>query len=123
MAAVRLEIPKAIKLEVFKRAGGPDNTKCEGCGFPVGGKRFDYDHIRAEVFNTPKNERIITAADVQLLGYECCHRTKSAKEHKANCHGKRIMAKTAKAQKRKSRPMPGSRDSPWKKKFSGWERR
>lgn len=43
----RLEIPKKIKLEVFKRAGGPDNLACEGCGFPLNGLAFQYDHILA----------------------------------------------------------------------------
>ena len=57
----------------------------------------------------------ITAADVQLLGWECCHKPKTISEIKANAHGKRIVAKAAKATKRKGPPMPGSRDSPWKK--------
>ena len=120
----RLEIPKKIKLICFARAGGPDNLVCEGCKLPIGGKRFDYDHRFPEFLQEkPKSERVITAEDVQLLGYECCHKFKSAREHKANCHGKRIVAKAARAKQRKSRPMPGSRDSPWKKTFGGWEKR
>ena len=105
----RLEIPKKIKLEVYKRAGGPDHLVCEGCKLPIMGKRFDYDHIRPEVFNEPKSARVITADDVQLLGYECCHKFKSAREHKDNCHGKRIVAKAAKATKK----------STWRKKPDG----
>lgn len=98
----RLEIPKALKLIVFKRAGGPDKLICEGCGFPVGGKKIHYDHKHAEVFqNTPKSERRpINADDVQLLGWECCHRDKTVREIKANCHGKRIVAKAARAHKK-----------------------
>lgn len=123
--ADRLEISKPVKLVVYKRAGGPDSLICEGCGLPIGGKKFHYDHKHAEVFqNALKSERKpITADDVQLLGWECCHKKKTISEIKANCHGKRIVAKGAKASKGKGRPMPGSRDSPWKKKFSGWERR
>jgi hypothetical protein len=100
----RLEIPKPIKLEVFKRAGGPGDLRCEGCGLPIGGKKIHYDHKHAEVFqNTPKSERKpITADDVQLLGWECCHKPKTISEIKANCHGKRIIAKAAKAQKKSS---------------------
>jgi len=124
MVSYRLEIPKRVKLEVYTRAGGPGQLKCEGCGLLIGGKRFDYDHKQAEIFNTPKSQRTITADDVQILGYACCHQKKSSREHKDNCHGKRIVAKGAKAQKRKSRPMLGSRESPWKAKIGGgWERR
>lgn len=116
----RKEIPKSVKLEVFQRAGGPENVTCEGCGLRLGGKRFDYDHTVPEVFQTlQKHERPpITAEDVKLLGYDCCHKTKSAGEHRANCHGKRIQAKAAKATKT-SKPMPGSRASRWKKRMDG----
>lgn len=107
----RLEIPKKIKLEVFKRAGGLNNLICEGCGMPIGGKKIHYDHCLAEVFqNAPKSERKpITAEDVQLLGWECCHKPKTIREIKANCHGKRIVAKAARAHKK----------STWRKKPEG----
>jgi len=123
----RKEIPKRIKLEVFIRAGG-NTTRlcCEGCGQRLGGKRFDYDHQIAECFQTlPKQERPpITADDVKLLGYECCHKEKSASEHKANCHGKRIVAKAARAENKYSRPIPGSKASGWKHTMRGeWVRR
>lgn len=108
----RLEIPKKVQLEVFKRAGGPGNVICEGCGLPVGSKKFHYDHKHPEVFQlAPKSERTpITADDVQLLGWECCHRGKTVREIKANCHGKRIIAKAAKATKK----------STWRKKPDGY---
>lgn len=109
----RVEIPNAVKLEVFRRAGGPEDLHCEGagCGMRIGGKRFDYDHIHPEVFqNTPRGERPpIIADDVKLLGYECCHKDKSAREHKANSHSKRIIEKTARAKKAKQ-------------PFKGWKR-
>lgn len=118
----RKEIPKSVKLQVFLRAGGntPDLC-CEGCGIRLGGKRFDYDHQVPECFqNLPKSERPpITADDVKLLGYACCHKDKSASEHKANCHGKRIVAKAARAEKKYSRPIPGSRRSKFKKCLNG----
>jgi hypothetical protein len=111
----RLEIPKKIKLEVFKRAGGPGNLICEGCGLPIGGKVFHWDHTLAEVFQSkPKSERTITAEDVRLLGWECCHKPKTIKEIKANCHGKRIVAKAARANKPKWRPIIGSKASGYK---------
>ncbi len=107
----RVEIPKAVKLEVFRRAGGPEDLHCEGCQLRIGGKRFDYDHTVPEVFQTtPKSQRpAITAADVKLLGYECCHQIKSSREHVANSHSKRIIEKTARAKKAKQ-------------PFKGWKR-
>jgi hypothetical protein len=98
----RVEISKSVKLEVFRRAGGPECVTCEGCGLVLGGKRFDYDHTVAEVFRTAsKNQRPpITADDVKLLGYACCHSEKSAREVKANSHGKRIVEKAARVKKK-----------------------
>ena len=128
MAAInRKEIPKPVKLQVFLRAGGntPD-LRCEGCGLRLGGKRFDYDHQIAECFQTlPKSERPpITADDVKLLGYECCHKGKSASEHKANSHGKRLVSKAARAEKKYSRPLPGTKASGWKHTMRGeWVKR
>jgi hypothetical protein len=113
--ADRLEIPKAVKREVFKRAGGPGNLICEGCGLPIGGKVFDYDHSFPEYLQSaPKSERTITADDVRLLGWECCHKPKTIKEIKANCQGKRIVAKAARANKPKGRPIIGSKASGYK---------
>jgi hypothetical protein len=118
----RKEIPKPVRLEVFRRAGGLslNGVHCEGCGLRLGGKRFDYDHTVAEVFRTvPKNQRPpITAADVKLLGYDCCHKGKSAGEHKANSHSKRIVAKMAYAEDSYS-PLPFGRNSRLKKKCNG----
>jgi hypothetical protein len=116
----RKEISKAVKLEVFRRAGGPEAVCCEGCGLRLGGKRFDYDHTVAEVFRTvPKNQRPpITAADVKLLGYDCCHKGKSAGEHKANSHSKRIVEKMAYVEDSYS-PLPFSRKSRLKKRMDG----
>jgi hypothetical protein len=116
----RIEIPKAVKLEVFKRAGGPEAVRCEGCGMLMGGKRFDYDHSHPEVFQTtPKGERPpIIADDVKLLGYECCHKDKSAREHKANCHSKRIIDDMAYVDEPRH-PLPFGRKSRLKKRMDG----
>jgi hypothetical protein len=118
----RKEIPKSVKIVVFLRAGGnTPNLCCEGCGLRLGGKSFHYDHQIAECFQTlPKHERPpITADDVKLLGYECCHKEKSASEHKANCHGKRIVAKAARAETKKRSSFRTNRDSPYKVKMDG----
>lgn len=120
----RLEIPKRIKLLVFARAGGPDRVCCEGCTLRLGGKPFQYHHLRAEWTQTAaiSEREPITADDVKLLCIPC-HEEISAKDTTARAHGKRIVEKAARA-KRPSRPMNGSRASGWKHCMNGsWERR
>lgn len=122
MSSARLEIPKPIKLEVFKRAGGPGDIKCEGCGLPLRGKRFAYDHSFPEYLQeVPPSQRIITAADVRLLGEVCCHAPKTSAENKSRSKGKRIIAKAANAgrskAKIKSRGFLTNKDGPFKKPF------
>jgi hypothetical protein len=99
----RLEIPKAVKLEVFRRAGGPEDISCEGCSLRLGGKAFDYDHSLPEwMQNAPRSERVITANDVKLLGRDCCHKPKTAKEAGQRAHGVRIVEKLARINRRES---------------------
>lgn len=52
-----------------------------------------------------------------------CSATKTAGETPIRAKSNRVRAKHIGVPRKKTRPMPGSRDSPWKKKFSGWERR
>ena len=110
----RVEIPNRIKAAVFVRAGGPDAVRCEKCGLMLGKKRFHYDHINCEAMNfTPKAERPpITAADVHLLGEDCCHKPKTRGEVKMLAKGKRQFKGEARIKKRKGRPFPGSKDDP-----------
>lgn len=114
----RLEIPKRVKLQVFTRAGGPDKVCCEGCTLRLGGKPFEYHHIRAEWTQTLSlSERAaITAADVRLLCIPC-HDAISAKDTTARAHGKRIVEKTARVKRRSS--FLTNRDGPFKKRMDG----
>ena len=58
------------------------------------------------------------------LWCKLCSSIKTAEEAPIRAKSNRIRAKHIGAPKaQNSRPMPGSRDSGWKKKFSGWERR
>jgi hypothetical protein len=115
----RLEIPKPVKLQVFKRAGGPGNVRCEGCTLRLGGKPFEYHHCRAEwTQNVPISERDpIIAADVKLLCIPC-HDEISAKDTTARAHGKRIIARAARANPART-PMKCGRNSPYKRKMNG----
>lgn len=116
----RLEIPKPVKLAVFKRAGGPEDIHCEGCGQRLGAKAFHYDHTMPEWLQSlPKSERKITAADVKLLGEKCCHGPKTAREAGERSKDYAVLEKSARARAKPSRPLPGSRASPWKAKIGG----
>lgn len=122
----RKEIPEKVKLEVFDRAGGRrGELACEGCGLRLMGKAFQYDHQieEWEQLLQKHERRSILADDVKLLGQDCCHAPKTAKKTKERAHGKRLVRKAAKISNQK-RPMPGSKNSPWKAKIGGgWEKR
>ena len=108
----RVEFGKQAKLEMFKRAGGPGNLRCEGCGASLTGKAFEYDHTIEcwERLDMQAGDRIVlTADDGKLLGKDCCHREKSNKKKGEKAHGDRIIAKAAKATKK----------STWRKKPDG----
>jgi hypothetical protein len=129
MTIERKEIPKAVKLEVLIRAGGPENPRCEGtrddgerCNLPLKGKRFDFDHTWPEwLRTTPKAKRPpITAADVKLLGWSCCHKVKTAIEATERAKDYAVFEKhNGLRAKRKGRPMPFGRDSKFKRKITG----
>lgn len=127
----RKEIPKKVKLEVLVRAGGPASPRCEGerdgepgvrCGLPLKGKRSHFDHTYPEwLRTTPKNQRPpITAKDVRLLGWDCCHKPKTSREATERAKDYAVFEKdNGIRSKRKGRPMDGSRDSPFKKHMDG----
>jgi hypothetical protein len=130
----RKEIPKSVKLFVFERAGGRENLRCEGCGLPLGAKRFHYDHTLPEWLQLlPKQDRPpIRPEDVKLLGWDCCHKPKTAQEATARGRDNRLAEKTAGIQRKpkwRCRPMPGTRASGWKRTLGnqnsrpGWVRR
>lgn len=111
----RIEFSKAVKLEIFRRAGGPGEPRCEMCGAPVAGKRFEYDHI-LECWEYDYTGPL-TADDGQLL-CGTCHDEKSALKSSERAHGNRLREASARI-KRKSRPIPGSRASGIRKRMNG----
>lgn len=119
-----LEFKKPVKLALFRRAGGPENLCCEGCGMPLKGKRFDYDH-QIEIWEMPSELREkfikegVPAEYGKVLGYLCCHQEKSASKTGERAHGDRIIEKEARADARKGMPIPGSVASGIKFKMNG----
>lgn len=115
----RAEFDKATKKAALKRAAG----KCEAVGTWYGlkpGKRceaplgygFDFDHIILDA--NSKDNSLENCACVCRV----CHKKKTTK------HDIPLAAKTVRQQDkhrgiRKKSSMPGSRDSPWKRKVGG----
>lgn len=121
--ADRLEFDKHVKMEMFRRAGGPENLRCEGCQMLLRGKPFEYDHTLecwemedvAHYLRPP-----LTAEDGKLLGKLCCHQPKTARKSKERAHGVRLVEKSAgikRGDKRSS--FRTNRDSRYKKRMDG----
>lgn len=94
----RLEFSKDVRLEIFRRAGGPGKICCEGCGLSLMGKPFEYDH-QVECWEMEDIEHgyrpPLTADDGKLLGKDCCHTPKTSKKAGERAHGKRIVENAA----------------------------
>jgi hypothetical protein len=119
----RMEIPKPTKLVVWIRAGGQTalGVSCEGCGRRLGKKVFHYDHDKPEWLQTAsKAEReAIKPKDVKLLGYECCHKDKTAIEAGERAKDYAVLEKEARVRVKSGRPLPGTKASGIKKKMNG----
>lgn len=118
----RQEIPKSVKLKVWFRAGGGTRlgVSCEGCGLKLGRKPFHYDHVFPEwlrVASKADREKI-KSEDVKLLGYECCHKPKTAIEAGERAKDYAVLEKEAGA-RNKGPGMPGTKRSGWKKRMDG----
>jgi len=116
----RLEFTKATKLAIFRRAGGPEDLRCEGCKAPLMGKSFEYDHTLEcwEMEDVEHGYRDpLTAEDGKLLCLPC-HQEKTGRKAGERAHGKRIQAKAAKAKPKRSSFLT-NRDGPYRKKLNG----
>jgi len=109
-------VPPHVRLRVFDRFGG---ICCE-CAVKIRGRRWVCDHRKAIVNGGENRERNLGPI------HESCDRKiktpRDVAEKKINnrVRSKHIGIKT----KRKGLPMPGSRDSKFKRKIGGgWERR
>ncbi len=106
----RQEFPKRVKLQAWERANG----KCEGCGALLRPGSFDYDHTLPD---TMGGEPTLDNCKVLCRG---CHDQKTFKSDipiiaKSN----RVLARHAGIKRQSSRPLPGGRKSPWRKKMNG----
>lgn len=117
---MRKEFPKSVKRFALKRSGG----LCEGWGMSVGllgttrcnfpfGVAVQYDHVDA-----------IDNQNVSLENCQClcvtCHAYKTAKiDIPKHAKTKRVFDKHNGIKARNSRPIPGSRNSPFKIRMNG----
>ncbi len=76
----RREFTKAVYAQIVKRAMQENGEiACEGCGLILGKKPYHVDHTIADALQVDKSRKL-TADDGKLLGVECCHKTKTAKD-------------------------------------------
>jgi hypothetical protein len=119
----RLEFSKKVRIEIFKRAGGSENLRCEGddCGILLRGKPFEVDHT-LECWEMEDIEHglrpPLTAEDGKLLCIPC-HQEKTGRKAGERAHGKRLVAKAARTETKYSRPIPGSKRSGLRKRMNG----
>lgn len=108
-------VPPRVKLRVFDSTGGI----CSGCFRKIlGGMRWICDHKLA-LINGGENRE----SNLQPLCL-LCNLSKTAVDVAQKSKTARVRLKHLGVRTRKGRPMPGSRDSPFKAKIGGgWERR
>ena len=106
----RSEFPKSVRRQAFERAKG----RCERCEAALFPGQYHYDHILADGLSgkpTLENCAVLCRA---------CHGLKTAAEDIPRiAKADRARAKIMDGQKRKSRPIPGSRGTKWKQKLDG----
>jgi 5-methylcytosine-specific restriction protein A len=74
----RKEFSKKVKTAAYKRCGGPDKPKCEGCGRPLVAGRFQFDHVKADGLSgepTLENCKVLCSG-----GKTSCHAIKTASD-------------------------------------------
>jgi 5-methylcytosine-specific restriction endonuclease McrA len=107
----RIEFTRKVRAARWKHAGG----ECEKCHGPIRSCHYDHDTplwLGGE--STFENCRVLCVL---------CHRDKTALEAPQRAKGDRIRDKAIGALTSRN-PLPGGRQSPWKRKLSGeWVRR
>lgn len=116
----RREFPDRVKAQILLRAtNAAGRVTCEGCRLVLGRKTYHFDHTIPEALFLDKS-RELTADDGKLLGWDCCHKPKTAVDVGVIAKSKRRERKIRFGIKsRSARPIPGSKASGWKKPFNG----
>lgn len=102
--------PPLVKLRIFEAHGG----RCHLCERKImTGDAWDADHVKPIWDGGENRESNMKPACIW------CHRRKTAGEASQRAEGKRHRAKHSGIKAKPRNPMPGSRDSKWKKKLNG----
>lgn len=104
-------LPTRVKVRIWGRQG----SRCASCGrrCGIGGERFAYDHIVALANGGPNRE-----SNIRMVCVTChANKTKHDVAQKALVYRKKT--KLAIGLHKTARPMPGSRNSKWKKCLDG----
>lgn len=112
----RREFRSSVRLEIKRRATIDGKIICEKCGLVLGAKRWDVDHTIPDAQMLDKS-RSLTAADGRLLGWDCCHKPKTAIDLGVIAKTKRLERNDAGDRKRSY--WPCGRGSKWKAKIGG----
>lgn len=108
-------VPPHVRLRVFDRFHG---VCCE-CSVGITGRRWVCDHRKA-IVNGGENRE----ANLGPIHEDCDKKVKTPADVAEKRINNRVRSKHLGIEKRKSRPMPGSRDSGIKMKIGGgWEPR
>ncbi|MEM8626967.1 MAG: HNH endonuclease signature motif containing protein [Pseudomonadota bacterium] len=103
-------VTQATRVKVFQRDGG----LCQVCGVKIDvSTRWDVDHelsLENGGSNDPENLRLICVP---------CHKAKTAQDRKTAAKNRSVYAKHIGAKPTNRRPMPGSKDSPWRRRMDG----
>lgn len=114
MSVKRIEFKAAVKLQILKRAGFPENPRCEGCGRSLKGERIEIDHtIECWEMREPRE---LTAEDGKALGAKCCHLAKTNRKKGEKAHGDRLIKKAAGIERKRSSFLT-NRDGPYRMKL------
>jgi 5-methylcytosine-specific restriction endonuclease McrA len=107
----RRKLSTKQRLRIFEQAGG----RCHVCGLKIQvGEPWDLDHIIALALGGEDVDENLAPVHAKT-----CHRAKtSGGDVPAIAKAKRREARH-KGAYRSKRPMPGGRDSPWKRKMDG----
>jgi 5-methylcytosine-specific restriction protein A len=101
-------VPNRVRLRVWERCGG----RCGACRRElVAGDRWDCDHIVALALGGDHRE-----GNLQAL-CSWCHKRKTRDDVAIKAYRYRHRLAKAGIKRRKYRPMPGSKGSPWKVTF------
>ena len=117
MTAPRREFPRKVRAEIVERSKNErGQICCEGCSLVLGAKAWHIDHTIPEALVMDKT-RPLTAKDGKLLGWDCCHKPKTADDVGQIRKADRQRDNHTGARRRSSRPMMGSRASGFKIKM------